>query len=310
LHLYKLVIDQTQYDIDERKSDSILTLSANSNPGADLSVGRSYTLFKSKYVLPIGFRRMTKRGEPVVLSRGCKLTYVPAESLLAMQAGNQHPAQETNYTIWPAGEFLGTSILEVSPPPSRTDTYDFVYESGGRTPTLRSDRYLTGTVATDGTSTVIGTGTAWTASMVGCVIRFAAAGATHSPSGLSYGLNDDALPYEVQRVITSVASTTSLSVDANVSSLTDVKYSISDPVDLDPLIMQESFLREAESTFARLTGREDRGERSVAAKLALTEARIADNRQRELSFDGAGDRADWSLGDWAINESYGGSVIT
>ena len=311
LHLYKILINQRQYDIDERKSDTVLTLTSKSNPGSDVAAGASYTLFKSKYALPSGFRRMANDGgEPVAISRGFRLSYVDPSDLLAIQVGNQTPSQETNYTIWSAGEFLGSSVLEIAPPPNRDETYDFVYEAGGRNPTLRSDRYITGTATTNGTTTVTGTDTVWSSSMVGCVIRFAAVGSDSPPSGLAFGLDDNALPYEVQRVVTSVASATSLTLDAAVTTLSGVKYSISDPIDLDPLVMQEAFLRECESKFSRVSSRDDRNERASEAKISLTEARIADNRQRELQIGNSGDRSGWSLGDWAINEPYGGSVIT
>ena len=49
-------ISNVSYDVHERKSDTVITLSVNSNPGADLTAGTSYKLSRDAYPLPVDFQ--------------------------------------------------------------------------------------------------------------------------------------------------------------------------------------------------------------------------------------------------------------
>ena len=284
LKLYKIIIGSVQYQVDEWKSSTTLTLTEDSNPGADVAASTSYQLYKSKFALPSGLRRIA--GDLDNHEQNRPISYVSPAMLLALQQGDYDP-QDTDvgdavYTLYGDNEILGQNILEIAPPPGSAGTYDYLYESEARQPTLKADRYTTGTVSNSG-ATVTGVSTAWSDKMVGCMLRFAVdENETKPPSGLNGGIDDDANPYAEQHRIKTVGSATSITLETTPtgSFSAGTPYSISDPVDIDPITHQDAFLREAEYRYSRLAGRDDRGERQMAAKEAMHWAMAGSTRQR------------------------------
>jgi hypothetical protein len=53
-----VIIDDTWYEVDTRVSNSIVTLDATNNPGADISAGETYRLVQVEYDLPTNFGGM------------------------------------------------------------------------------------------------------------------------------------------------------------------------------------------------------------------------------------------------------------
>ena len=95
-----------------------------------------------------------------------------------------------------------------------------------------------GTVYVSGTE-IVGTDTSFTSDMVGSVIRFG--DSTNKPTGVR-GIN----PYSEQRVIKSVESATSATLDSAASTVpAGSKYVVSDPIDLRPTML-EAFFRGCE----------------------------------------------------------------
>lgn len=311
VRLYKIIIGQNTYEIEDVKSTTVLTLSALSNPGQDVA-STSYTLFKSKFHLPVSFRKMAS---PLLdLGRSYALGHVEPDELLEHLRGNWQPQEPNVYTIKNGGETYGGFLVEMAPPPNQSRTWDYIFEASPRP--LKIERYATGTVSTDGTTTVSGTGTSWTSKMVGSIIRFPASGTT-PPGGIAGGIvnisgTDTELdPFDEQRVVVDVTATNSLTVDVAVSTRTGVGYTISDPIDMEPGTMASAFLRLCEAEFARFAkmDRTERNERDRAAHHELILAMGADNRQRDLGMGGS-DKSQWGLKEWAINEAYGGSPLT
>lgn len=304
IHLYKLQIEDNVYDIQDRLSSTTAQLTVNTNPGQDIAAGTSCTLFKSKYELIDGFRRMAS--ELVDLPRGWSLPYISPSSMLRTQVGQYQPQQELEFTIHTGGEYYGASLVELAPPPNRARTYDYVCEVGARPFSLRRDvvdGHKGETVTCDGTTTIEGTNTNFTSRMVGCILRVAEQDHV-PPSGLRFGLANRRFPYDVQRTIMSVESTTSLTVDASISTRSNVGYTISDPIDIDPQIMTEYFLRECEARMARLMQDKNAPYYRQEAERELIAAQVGDNRKRDIETKT--DRSAWGLAEWAIPSATSG----
>jgi hypothetical protein len=104
----------------------------------------------------------------------------------------------------------------------------------------------TGTVSTNNTTTVTGTGTQFPEDVGYAAIRFGSATKDADPLG-------SLTPYVHERVIKSVAGST-ITVDTAVPTLTNVKYAISNILDCSPQ-MYTAVLSAAEMWYARIIGK-------------------------------------------------------
>jgi len=264
-----LQIGNVSYDVHERKSDTVITLSVNSNTGADVVAGASYTLSRDAYPLPLDFQTLDNLRN--VTKNWTWPSYVTA--------GEWHGAHKTLeasndpriYTIMADPDYYGTMSVYFYPPPSSAADYDFIYQ---RDPIpLEVESYTTGTVtSTASSATVTATDAVFTANMKGSVIQFGTA--TDLPTGL-----DGLKPYSEQRTIVSVDSTTQVTLDNLASnSHTDVKYRISDIVDIESGAMFEAFMSMCELRLAILLKDEDASMKNQIYNGNLRLAMQADNR--------------------------------
>lgn len=232
-----LLIGSVAYDIAERKSDTVLTLAETSNPGADVAAGTSYTLYRDTYPMPTDFQ---EAGELILPDLAGGLSYVRPAGWLEMQRTRLGPGLPRFYTFTGDHNYLGAMGVRFWPPPDTAMAVDYMYKRFPRP--LAVQQYGTGTVSiTSGSTTVTGSGTAWDASHVGCVLRLSA-GSQYVPTGRA-----GAYPFRLERVVLSVESATSLTVDADpAETLSGVKYALSDPVDVDSGPMLTLLLREVE----------------------------------------------------------------
>ena len=147
--------------------------------------------------------------------------------------------------------------------------------------------------------------------MPGAILRVPVSGTTQ-PGGIVGSLDVSGTtvsPYDVQRTITSVSTTTALVVDVLISTRAGVGFTISDPVDMEPGMMMNCFLKLCEAEFARINNRKDWLVRDKAFRDALIIAMGADNRQRDIGRGGGSGQQ--TLADWAIREAYhDGSVVS
>ena len=233
-----LQVGDNFYEVDQRVDGTHLTLSRTSNPGADFS-SRSYYLFRDTYPLPTDFLRAD---QVYNMTSGSRLEYCHVGDWQASRAsGGSTVGEPWMYTFRGDPNYFGQLAISLSPPPGSIYTLDFPYQRNMRG--IAVAEYRDGTVTTTSASTTVsGSGTAFTSSMAGAVIRFASSSTDDHPTG-NGGLN----PAVVERVISSVDSATSLTVDSAPGyDLTGVKYVISDPIDIDAQIMTNYFLRECE----------------------------------------------------------------
>lgn len=289
----RVTFADTVYDVSTRESDTIVTLTEEGNPGADVA-STDYTWFRSTYPLPVGLRRAS----PVV--EGGTTTYLeyvtPAESL-ARFVGESSPGSPHSYTFRNDGKFPGRLCIDFVPPPSSSVIYDFMAEVSPRS--LAIELEDTGSVSVSaGSTTVTGSSTLFSSKHAGCVIRFSDANSLPT-SVVGSGLGNTN-PYYAQRFIRAVASATSLTIDSVLpGAVTGVKFSISDPIDIDAGAMYSCFLRMCEAEFARLIRSKDAADLEASLPLQMRLAASADSRDRDFS-QVTDYRAYQSLGDWAI----------
>jgi hypothetical protein len=234
VRLYSLIIDNKRYDIEDVKSTTVLTLTSTNNPGADVAAGAAYTLYKSKYHLPINFRKMTSDLKNVEESEA--LEYVSPEDLLEYMMGDWQPTDPVIYTVKNDAEVYGGWLVELAPPPVAVETWEYTYEASPRP--IRTERYATGTVTTDGTTTVTSNGATFVSDMRGAILRVPVSGTTE-PGGIVGSIDvsgNTVNRFDVQRSIVNLTSTT-LTTDAAISTRAGVGFTISDPVDMEPGMM-------------------------------------------------------------------------
>lgn len=270
----RVIIDSVHYEVEYRVSDSIITLSETSNPGADVA-STTYTIYRNSYPLPANFGVVEK------------LWYVDGNHPITMiDPKNQHESLQIFYTtpgvpqhatIRATGKYVGGFEITYGPPPGDIYTYDLLFQSYPRP--LAIDEYSTGTVAiTSGAATVTGTSTVFPTTCAGSIIRFSS-GPT-KPSSYLGSLDGADNPFVYQAVIKSRDTATQLTLEevmpTTIATLSGVGFTISDPLDIEPQRMLTPLLRMAEGEFSRL-----RGEQAMMAKInygrqALREAMEAD----------------------------------
>lgn len=233
-----LVISNVAYEVAERKSSTVITLAPSSNPGEDVAAGTSYTLYRDTYPLPIDFVEV---GEIINVGTSQTIAIQSPQEWLSAQRSSVSTAQPAFCTISGDPNYFGIMALRLYPAPDDAYNLDFIYHRRPRQ--LNLAQYSTGSASTtSGLTTLTGSGTTFTSSMVGSLIRFGTQGGTDIPTGPG-----GTSPSTVERVLTGYTSGTSMTLDADpAATLTGVKFSVSDPVDIEEGAMLTFFLRECE----------------------------------------------------------------
>jgi hypothetical protein len=255
------------YHVETRVSDSVVTLSINSNPGEDLAAGTSYEWQRRLYTLPVDFQ---SADDFIDHNQSNSPAYVPPSDWLNRYQNYTSSSRPQLYTLLRDPDYRGAMAVGLHPAPDAVYKYEVM---GQKQPlAMRSPNYTTGTVTVSST-TVTGTGTAWTDDVIGAVIRFG--DATNVPDGLA-GTN----PFAEERIVTARASATSITIDAILSGTysSATKYRISSMVDVEQGAMFTSFLRLAEAELSILLNREDVDAREMRYKRSLVNAKEADSR--------------------------------
>lgn len=286
----ELRIVNTSYSVAERLGNTTLTLREDSNPGADVAAGTSYLWYRDKYTRPSDWWKEYDPVDVALKTGGPDMVYREPEYVLSLtRAGCVVPItcpQIYSFVRDPRRQGL---VWMCAPPPSTSRTYQFIYQRFPRP--LTTDKYSTGTITTTaGSTTVAGTGTAWTSAHLGTVLRISS-GTTLEPTS-QYGnlksINSLEMlhnPAAETRIVMKVNGTTSVTVDQAVSSAwTGVKYTLSDPLDVDWTIASKYFQRQCEYEFAQL-GQDFKKQRELMllAKQEWHEAAAADQRDASVN---------------------------
>jgi hypothetical protein len=288
-----IAINDIPYSVASRVSGTALTLESAENPGEDVAAGATYSLFRDTYPLPAGVTRVDKVIRSTV---GAEIVYGHPADWVEYRRRNAGPGSPLFVAVVGRPAPGGAPLLAVWPPPDGVYVIDALAK---RTPrALRIDRREDGTATTSGTA-VAGTGTAFSADMVGSVIRFAA-----DPAQPVTGPGGDN-QYAGEATVAAVASATALTIDAALAAeVVGGRYVVSDPADIDDAVAGRYLLREVERQ-CRLAARvEVTRVEEAAYRDALADARAADSRYQGERQAGGGLIAPRRLADFPVGTEF------
>lgn len=265
----ELLINRNVYGIQRRVSDTVLQLLPDRCPATDLASLTTYAWVQSSYVLPREFVELRGITE---IERLWNVTYMSPEMMLQRAQLWYTASNSLFYTI--LGVAGGRMTIQFQPPPSFARTFDIIFQSKPRIPTL-TQPYSTGTVATTaGSTTVTLSGSTWPAGLAaGCLFRL---GNTAPPTGL---VGDN--PYVEEHLVSYVTDSTHLElVDAMGTTASGVKYCVDDPIDIEGMSMQSYFDRLCEANLMILhqSGADKIAQARQIAYDAMVEAKGMDSR--------------------------------
>lgn len=297
---YGLVeISDKFYYVDQRISDTIITLREDSNPGADVAAGSSYWWIREAYPLPPDFHALRTPLDSERGSSAANIEPTDMESVIAYTRTQGETTSSTDAYLYAIGsdQRVAGNCLFVAPALTGSRNLEIPYQAMGRP--LSTYLLENGTVAsTDGSATITGTSTAFADKHVGGVFR-ASDSAAKSPTSQRGNTDDEFNPAAFTRLVKSVASVTSLTLDDEADqTLSGVKFTISSPVDIDVPLMRTAFLRLAEYYFVvnspELNTEANYGKRAFeSAMMECSMAQEADNRQRSVPPSSVWSGAGW-----------------
>jgi hypothetical protein len=219
-------IGDVRYRVASRPTTTTATAVPSQAPFDDIATGTEFTIFKDILTLPDNFQAMSApKGEG---GSAFWTHYVSPAKWHQLARADGSTGEVLCWTIMPDPVFSGRQAVHLWPAPHADSSIDYLgkfyprrlFYSGYR-PTDR-----VGTVSVSG-NTVTGTNTAFTAEMVGSILRIGEDGTNH-PEGAG-GL----YPYQHQRYITAYSSATSITIGGtSPGTLTTRKYVVTDPIDV------------------------------------------------------------------------------
>ena len=228
-----IIISDVPYEVDERISDTVITLTEDSNPAADVAALTTYELYRESITLPKDFGQLLYHDRV----NDWNPEFVSAELFRQRRESQDYTGQPRTFSLFADRQRPDRRALYMHPAPSDGgEEIDLTYYS--RPVPLTVFDYSTGTVTTSGGArAVTGSGTTFTSGMAGCVIRY---GDTSSkPDALE--TNDTQFVQE--NVIDAFDTATSLRLqwDADQTS-TAVMYRISSLIDVIQGPMRDALL--------------------------------------------------------------------
>lgn len=297
----QVIVGATRYQVEDRKSDTVLTLTEQASPSEDITTASDYSLALAVVPLPT---EVIAISHLVEVNTGYEIDIVTSEGLLQHLVGNYQPQRPYLAAIRASGKRPGQMELEFAPPPNTERAYDLVAKV--RPKIVRVLDYSAGTASTTaGSAAVTGTGTVWGSDMVGTVMRFSADDDNLPTTMIGAPLGGTTLrnQYEFQSVVKEVTDSTNIVLtDAAPSTLASVKYQMSDAVDIEIGTMWNYFLSLVEYNYARYQRLDDKEVNTLAAraKQAQLDAQAADSRITSIQ-PAENNMYYWDLGDWASN---------
>jgi len=219
--LSRMRINNTVCKIAQRISDTQLLCDPVLTPSQDFVSPTQATLYQDTFPLPSDFRTLDSPIDHVAWTR---FIYVTADQAMKLENANNLAGPPHAWTVIKDPQSTGWAIKVIGYPVANSNL-DFVYRRLPRKLRISGHEASSrqGTITAAGTS-VTGTGTAFTAGMVGSVLRVGTS--TDMP-----GSDGSLTPYQTEAVITAVASATSCTVATSLTA-TNAKYLVTDIVDM------------------------------------------------------------------------------
>lgn len=259
-----LLIGIQDYQVAEVISDTVLTLSANTNPGADIAAGTAYTLYRDMYPLPTNCKSIDVLA---CRQRNIVLSCISVHDWLMHRQIYRVPSAPFWFTLEDDPSYQGTISVRLHPIPNIAETFRYVYRRQPRD--INITAYENGVVSTDGVAaTVTGNSLAkFNQRHVGATIRLSDDG-DNVPTG-DYGEN----PPVYEGIIMGFnRDSNTFTLDHPPDAYDSVKYQISDQIDLNPDVMLNIYKRTCEKI---LSGVRHMTDSAKIYNAWLTEMRIA-----------------------------------
>lgn len=256
------------YQADAKKSSTRLTLKENSNPGADVASGTSYTWFRDRYTLPTDFREgSTIRNATTIYP----MELVSPAEIQRCRNSSETTGTPRKYAMVGDRDLKNRLAVVIYPPSSSDFAMDLSYTASPAP--MRTPQYSTGTVTVSGETVTGSSTTAWTSDMAGSVFRIGTA--SEVPDGRE-GDN----PFVEERIIKSVFDANTLELESGLDNdyTSATKYRISDLVDVSDGALLTYFLQYAEMELSRLKRDQDYQQRFIAIKAKKLDAMSQDHR--------------------------------
>jgi hypothetical protein len=263
------------YRVDERLSGTTLTTEEVLSPTGDLDAGTEYTLYRDTYVLPVDFTAMD---EALYERMFGVMTYRHPRSWLRANRMVDQSGDPRWFTVTgDERKYPNRLVLKVWPYPDQARSIDFMYRRAPRPLRLELAESGTVTVAAS-SSSITGSGTAFSSSHEGSVLRVSASLSLRPTSPVGDNVAD------FEGVITDVASAAAITVrgvppfaTTPTFSAAGTKYTLSDPIDILEGVMLTAFLRLCEREISKLRSIKDRPSAGAAYQEALRKAKAADS---------------------------------
>lgn len=207
-----------------RTSGSVIVLDAALGLKADITSASSYTLYRTIYPLPSDFRNMDEPSDEYNWWSGL---YVTPDQAMKLERVSNTSGTPLHWTIIKDPDSTGWAI-KLMGYPTEQEAIDFTYRRtarpirySGHEPALRQ-----GTISRSSAS-VTGSGTAFSAAMIGSILRVG--DTTNIPGPI-----ESLTPWVSEGKITAVGSATGLTTEDSGTIAGSTKYLITDPIDIAP----------------------------------------------------------------------------
>lgn len=243
-----VTIEDVQYRVDRRVSDSVLILDSSESPSANVAAGTAYTIARDEYPLPDDFGTEY---------RTCRvssfdLEYLSPSDLLSARTSREITNTPRFWTLLPDSHRPDRQSFVIYPASATEELIDLRYRRRPTEFTVYDD--TTGTATTVlGDNAVTGSGTSWTSRLVGSVIRFS------NSSTDAAGDRYSSTPFYTEGIVASVASTTSLFLESPAeAAVTGSKLRISSRADIGNGAMMSAYLAACLWQFEQRRGNTER----------------------------------------------------
>lgn len=271
-----VVIDDKYYEVEQRISDTVITLRESACPSADIASSTAYSLDRYRFDLPDDFASVLEAWD---VSNDCSLSITPGAPTanLSFFIGRS-PGQPMFGTIVASGGISGRLKFFLSPPPDEAIQIAIAYVARPRQ--MKIEVESSGTASGDNAGIAITTSKAvFTSAMKGSVLRLSSDAATQptGPFGYQKAYNPAAFESIIVRVID---STHAHVADPLPQAFSSVFYTISDPVDVAPDSMSSAYSACAKHRMSKLLSQAQQAQDSLEgqARRQLREALALDAR--------------------------------
>lgn len=219
-------VDDIPCKVESRTNSTSLVLDSTMNPGQAVADGTSYQVYPTCYTLPHDFLNLIQPWSESAWRNAEEVSY---DRMMALDRYRSTSGDIRAFCVRAVEDLHGSHGLYLHPAADEAKTVDYIYQRRGRELryTGHDPAETAGTISVSAAGAVTGTGTTFDSKMEGAVLRIGIDG-TNAPTGL-----DGLYPYSDQRIIATYTPSASLTLDGTTTARTDVKYVITDPVDID-----------------------------------------------------------------------------